>query len=250
MPTSSPSRRVLSVTCATAAIEASASPRNPMVWRRKRSPAWRIFDVAWRSNARRASVSDMPLPLSTTCRLVRPESTLTTLTAVAPASMEFSTSSLTTLAGRWMTSPAAIWLATESGNSCIISLIVFLYVLSLCVNVGCLKEAHAYGGGSRRERGEQHECPGEGHAAAAAPAACAAVGPVAERARRHLLGRRAAPQAVEHVAPLVAEPAGVVKAARTAIAEIHHNWLWFNGSLHKVTLFAPNAKAIAALFAP
>jgi hypothetical protein len=45
----------------------------------------------------------------------------------APASTAFSISSLTTEAGRWMTSPAAIWLATESGRSLMISGIYFLF---------------------------------------------------------------------------------------------------------------------------
>ena len=108
VPRSSSAMRVLSVTCATAAIEASASPRNPMVCRLKRSSALRILLVACRSNESRASVSDMPLPLSITCIEVRPESTHTTWMDVAPASIEFSTSSLMTLAGRCITSPAAI----------------------------------------------------------------------------------------------------------------------------------------------
>ena len=38
--------RVSSSTCATAAMEARASPRNPIVRRAKRSSALRIFDVA------------------------------------------------------------------------------------------------------------------------------------------------------------------------------------------------------------
>ena len=43
---------------------------------------------------------------------------------VAPASMEFSTSSFITEAGRCITSPAAIWLATESGSSFMMSLFI------------------------------------------------------------------------------------------------------------------------------
>ena len=46
VPSSSASRRVLSSTCATAAIDASASPRNPIVRKAKRSDASRILDVA------------------------------------------------------------------------------------------------------------------------------------------------------------------------------------------------------------
>ena len=44
------------------------------------------------------------------------------VTEVAPASIEFSTSSLMTDAGRWITSPAATPLATESGRRRMISL--------------------------------------------------------------------------------------------------------------------------------
>ena len=43
-----------------------------------------------------------------------------------PASIEFSTNSLTTLAGRSITSPAAIWLAKTSGNSIILLMIYLL----------------------------------------------------------------------------------------------------------------------------
>ena len=123
VPISSVAWRVFSSTCATAAIEARASPRNPMVCKEKRSSAWRIFDVAWRSKASRASVSDIPFPSSITCIDVFPASTTSTSMRFAPASTAFSTSSLITEAGRWITSPAAIWFATESGRSCIISLI-------------------------------------------------------------------------------------------------------------------------------
>ena len=94
-----------------------------MVCRANKSSALRIFDVAWRSNARRASVSDMPVPLSITCIDVRPASTTSTLMAVAPASTAFSTNSFITEAGRCITSPAAIWFATESGSNCMMSLI-------------------------------------------------------------------------------------------------------------------------------
>ena len=121
VPISSPFCLVRSSTCATAAILAKASPRNPMVRRAKRSVAECIFDVAWRSNERRASVSLMPLPLSITCKEVFPASVTMSSIDVAPASRLFSSSSLTMEAGRWMTSPAAIWLATLSGKRWMIS---------------------------------------------------------------------------------------------------------------------------------
>src|ERR1019366_3925122 len=46
----------------------------------------------------------------------RPPASTSTRRSVAPASSEFSSSSLTTEAGRSTTSPAAIWLATWSGR--------------------------------------------------------------------------------------------------------------------------------------
>ena len=56
----------------------------------------------------------MPLSAIRT-RSLPPRSTLTS-TRVAPASMLFSSSSLTTLAGRSTTSPAAIWFTTDCDN--------------------------------------------------------------------------------------------------------------------------------------
>ena len=116
VPNSSVARRVRSSTCATAAMDASASPRNPIVVSENKSVDCWIFDVACRSNARRASVALMPFPLSMTCMDVRPAPLIMTFIMVASASIEFSTSSFTTDAGRCITSPAAIWLATESGR--------------------------------------------------------------------------------------------------------------------------------------
>ncbi len=124
VPMESPCRMVRRSTWAIAAIEARASPRNPIVWRENRSDASDIFDVEWRSKARRASVADIPQPLSTTCIKVRPASFNIICILVAPASTAFSTSSFTTEAGRCMTSPAAIWLATESGSSFMTSLFI------------------------------------------------------------------------------------------------------------------------------
>ena len=66
VPSSSCSILVCSSTCATAAIEGSASPRKPKVESAKRSFAWVIFDVACLSKAIRASVSDIPQPSSIT----------------------------------------------------------------------------------------------------------------------------------------------------------------------------------------
>jgi hypothetical protein len=65
-----------------------------------KSSAFDIFEVAWRSKHRRASVSDIPFPLSVIRINDLPESFIKILTKVAPESMAFSTSSLTTDAGR------------------------------------------------------------------------------------------------------------------------------------------------------
>ena len=66
VPMVSSLRIVRRSTWAMAAIEASASPLNPIVCSANKSAASFIFEVAWRSNANRASVVDMPLPLSIT----------------------------------------------------------------------------------------------------------------------------------------------------------------------------------------
>ena len=125
VPSSLSCCRVRSSTWAMAAMEASASPRKPMVWMAKRSSARCILLVACRSKQRRASLSLMPLPLSMTCINVRPASFTTRSIWVAPASIEFSSNSFTAPAGRSTTSPAAIWLATLSGNMLIISILLF-----------------------------------------------------------------------------------------------------------------------------
>ena len=73
-----------------------------------RSSALRILLVEWRKNAARTSSLSIPIPLSAIRINVMPPSLISTVTAVAPASIAFSASSLTTDAGRSMTSPAAI----------------------------------------------------------------------------------------------------------------------------------------------
>src|SRR6267378_2435069 len=94
----------------------SASPRNPSVAIRSRSSARRILLVAWRSIASRASSGSMPSPSSSTRMSFLPPSSTVTAIRRAPASIEFSTSSLMTEAGRSTTSPAAIWLARSTGS--------------------------------------------------------------------------------------------------------------------------------------
>ena len=106
--------RDCSVTWATPPIEASASPRKPRVPMRNRSSALRAcWWRGWRRRAagrrgrcrgrhrRRGSVRRRPARRRCRC-------------GVLPASTLFSSSSLTTLAGRSITSPAAILVMTTA----------------------------------------------------------------------------------------------------------------------------------------
>ena len=117
VPTSSPGFFVFNSTWATAAMEAKASPLKPMVLILNKSSIFEIFEVACLSKHILASVSLIPLPLSTTCTNALPASFTISFISVAPASTAFSSNSFTALAGRCITSPAAIWLAKLSGNS-------------------------------------------------------------------------------------------------------------------------------------
>ena len=85
-----------------------ASPRNPRVATRSRSDSDAILLVAWRDSARAISWRGMPMPSSRTRISPHPPRSSSTSMRCAPASREFSTSSLTTEAGRSITSPAAI----------------------------------------------------------------------------------------------------------------------------------------------
>src|SRR5439155_1471419 len=73
--------------------------------------------VAWRSKASMASSRDMPQPSSVMRIRRRPPFSTSMRKRVAPASSEFSRSSLTTEAGRSTTSPAAILFAIWSGRT-------------------------------------------------------------------------------------------------------------------------------------
>ena len=95
----------------------SASPRNPRVDIASRSGTSVSLLVANRSKASTASSEAIPDPLSATLISSRPPATMPILISVLPASREFSTSSLTTEAGRSMTSPAAILDDTSWGSS-------------------------------------------------------------------------------------------------------------------------------------
>src|SRR5687768_15330562 len=83
---------------------------------RSRSPSARILEVACLSRAAWASSRLMPLPSSCTRTNERPPPSISTATPAAPASSAFSTSSLTTEAGRSTTSPAAILLTRSPGS--------------------------------------------------------------------------------------------------------------------------------------
>ncbi|KOF53116.1 hypothetical protein AD428_15785 [Achromobacter sp. DMS1] len=114
----SPSRvREMRVTCATDAMEASASPRNPMEATDSSSASERILLVACRASASGSSPGGMPKPSSVTAMRRMPPPSSRTSMARAPASMAFSRISLSTEAGRSMTSPAAIWLISRSGSA-------------------------------------------------------------------------------------------------------------------------------------
>ena len=112
VPLPSPRRRVVSSTSLTAETAASASPRKPMVPMASRPASSRSFEVACRRKAMPASSGAMPLPSSATRMYVAPPSLISTVTIWAPASKEFSISSLITEAGLSTTSPAAIISAT------------------------------------------------------------------------------------------------------------------------------------------
>ena len=127
VPISEPTSLVLSSTWATAAIDARASPLNPLVTRASKSSAVEILDVACLLKQSLASSSLIPFPLSTTWIKVRPASTTTTAISEAPASTQFSITSLTTEAGRPTTSPAAIWFATCSESWTILPIIPYKF---------------------------------------------------------------------------------------------------------------------------
>ena len=117
VPTSSASVFVVISTFATEVMLDRASPRNPNVAILARSSSPEILLVACRSKASVASCRDMPLPLSITRISFFPPALISMLIRTLPASMAFSTSSLTTEAGRSTTSPAAILFARVSGKT-------------------------------------------------------------------------------------------------------------------------------------
>lgn len=99
--------------CAIEPTEASASPRNPRLRISNRSSS-DSFEVAWRSTDNSRSGGLMPLPSSATRMSDSPPPATTISMSRASASMAFSTSSFTTLAGRSITSPAAMRLTVSA----------------------------------------------------------------------------------------------------------------------------------------
>ena len=89
-------------------ILGSASPRKPKVATFSRSCWEAILLVACRARARLRSEASMPAPSSETRISPQPPRSSSTSMRRAPASRAFSTNSLTTEAGRSITSPAAI----------------------------------------------------------------------------------------------------------------------------------------------
>ena len=90
----------------------------------KRSFASFILLVACGSIANFASTGSIPLPLSLTTISFRPPSVREILILFAPASIEFSTNSLTTEETFSITSPAAIKLVTCWSNLLIMPIII------------------------------------------------------------------------------------------------------------------------------
>jgi len=109
-------RREVTLIRDTDAIDASASPRKPMLATRVRSSNVAILLVACGASASGNSSGAMPTPSSRTRISRMPPCSTSMSMRCAPASRLFSANSFTTEAGRSMTSPAAIWL-TSSGES-------------------------------------------------------------------------------------------------------------------------------------
>ena len=108
---------VTHVSSETAAIEGRASPRKRRVVMLRSLAAVRSFEVACLEKGVSTWWPGMPVPLSWTLMDLAPPCSMDTVICVAPASMAFSTSSLTTEAGRSTTSPAAICAATVGGST-------------------------------------------------------------------------------------------------------------------------------------
>ena len=120
VPKSACGCRVFNSIWDTAAMDASASPWKPIVRSLNKSSAVRILDVACRSKLMRASVSLMPRPSSIIWWAVYQHRGW--WAGFFRTSIERVLEQLFTAeAGRCTTSPAAIWLAMESGSRWMIS---------------------------------------------------------------------------------------------------------------------------------
>ena len=108
MPASASFTFVRSSTCAIAAMLESASPRKPREAIPVKSSTERILLVECLKKERGTSSFGIPHPLSAMRIREIPPSLISTVMAVAFASIAFSTSSFTIDAGRSITSPAAI----------------------------------------------------------------------------------------------------------------------------------------------
>lgn len=114
VPVKSPTFFVSRVKRETLAIAGIASPRKPRVAIDSKSLTSMSLLVACRSKARMASSWLIPQPLSLTWMSRLPPCSTLICNFFAPASSEFSRSSLATETGRSTTSPAAILFATTS----------------------------------------------------------------------------------------------------------------------------------------
>ena len=101
-------------------IAASASPLKPRVSIELRSHFSFILLVAWRFRETGISSLSIPQPLSVTLIRATPPFLISATICVAPESIEFSISSLSTEAGLSTTSPAAIKFAISKLNTLIL----------------------------------------------------------------------------------------------------------------------------------
>ena len=108
---------VISSVLDTAAILASASPLKPRLRTDERSSELLILLVACLKKAHLISSFAIPQPLSVTLISDIPPSLISSVICVAPESIAFSRSSLTTEAGLSITSPAAILFIVSLSSS-------------------------------------------------------------------------------------------------------------------------------------
>ena len=133
----------------TAEMECRASPRKPMVCRWYRSSSVVILLVAYWVTASGRSSFMMPPPSSLTRISSIPPPLMDSVISFAPASTALSISSLTTLCGRSMTSPAAM--RAES-------LLSSLLICDISMNLtGILSQQDAWVQGMLEPQARHHE---------------------------------------------------------------------------------------------